>query len=378
MKAISTILFLVFGLVFFSITAHAVIQYTVTDLGSFGGDFCTAFGVNDSGMAVGYSRTNNPSVRVAYLWESGMLTDLGHLGDRISQANSINNQGQIAGYSESLIGQRAFLWLLEPAYGLPAGMNDLGTLGGPDSRAWDINNKGQVVGKAAAFPDMVSSHAFMWENGVMHDLGTLEGSVSEARAINNAGQVVGFADYKPGDPLNAFIWLLEPAYGLPAGMNRIGNDPSVGMIAFDINNNGYVVGIRLGESPYRQAFIWQIGTSNDFQMIMEERSTAVALNDNGWVVGSFEIEPGTSVNHAFLYRDGQVADLNSVIDPTSGWVLSSASSISNSGFIVGRGIKDGEDRAFILTPIPEPSAILIMLSLFSAISLKLRNSKYLS
>jgi len=343
----------VFGIILFPVISHAVIQYTVTDLGSFGGDYSIAYDVNESGVAAGYSRTNEFLERIAFVWDSGLLTDIGNLGKKNSISHSINDYRQIVGSSESLDNGRAFLWLPEPAYGLPAGMNDLGTLGGVVSDAKDINNRGQVVGKSAILSQLIVMHAFLWENGSMQDLGTLEGSFSEAFAINDHGIVVGRAEGKPGDPFNAFIWLSEPAYGLSEGMNRIG-DPSMVSAALDINNEGYVVGALRRDSPYHQAFIWEIGSSNAMQTIMEAKSTAIAINDNGWVVGGFEIEPETSVNHAFLFRNGQVTDLNNMIDTNSGWILTSATDISNSGFIVGMGQKDGVSKAFILTPIPEP------------------------
>ena len=359
--------FIILGIVLSPLFANAVVQYTVTDLGSFGGDSTTAYGVNDLGLVVGRSE-NISSDRIAYLWESGVLINLGYSGDSESEARSINNFGQVAGFYQSLNGDGAFLWLPEPAYGLPAGMNNLGTLGGPSSAANDINNKGQIVGRSFPSLEMVPSHAFLWENGIMQDLGTLEGDFSSAFAINDAGQVVGIADYKIGDPVNAFIWLPEPAYGLPAGMNRIGSDPSIGLAAFDINNSGYVVGFQSGESPDQRAILWQAGASNELQILIEERSTATAINDSGWVVGRFDAQPGTSLNHAFIFRDGQVTDLNNLIDPNSGWILTSASDISNSGFIVGIGQKDGVSRAFILTPVPEPSSFAFAFGAFIIIA----------
>ena len=44
-------------------------------------------------------------------------------------------------------------------------------------------------------------------------------------------------------------------------------------------------------------------------------------------------------------------DLNTLIPANSGWVLTEARAINSSGQIVGNGIKDGEQRAFLLKPV---------------------------
>ena len=46
-----------------------------------------------------------------------------------------------------------------------------------------------------------------------------------------------------------------------------------------------------------------------------------------------------------------IIDLNTVEGIPSGWILAKAEGINNSGQIVGRGVYDGSDRAFLITPI---------------------------
>lgn len=56
-------------------------------------------------------------------------------------------------------------------------------------------------------------------------------------------------------------------------------------------------------------------------------------------------------NHAF-YCDapsGPPQNLNDLIDPTSGWFLTSARGINNQGQIVGAGRIGGATHAFLLT-----------------------------
>jgi len=55
-----------------------------------------------------------------------------------------------------------------------------------------------------------------------------------------------------------------------------------------------------------------------------------------------------------------MADLNSLISPSSGWTLSAVAAINNSGDIVGYGLYNGNYEAFLLTPTPEPASLGLM------------------
>ncbi len=43
-------------------------------------------------------------------------------------------------------------------------------------------------------------------------------------------------------------------------------------------------------------------------------------------------------------------DLNKLIPPGSGWVLVEADGVNDSGQIVGMGMHNGQEHAFLLTP----------------------------
>ncbi len=70
----------------------------ITRIGTLGGDWSTAWDVNDRGQVVGYSSVQ-PGVSKAYIWDRdhGML-ELPGLGGN-SLARSINDSGEIVGYS---------------------------------------------------------------------------------------------------------------------------------------------------------------------------------------------------------------------------------------------------------------------------------------
>jgi probable HAF family extracellular repeat protein len=87
-------------------------------------------------------------------------------------------------------------------------------------------------------------------------------------------------------------------------------------------------------------------------------SSAWGINSLGQVVGDGDIPSGTI--HALLFNNGTVTDLNGLISPSSGWVLTEATSISDSGYIVGSRMHNGQTAAYLLTPVPEPSSIALV------------------
>jgi hypothetical protein len=63
----------------------------------------------------------------------------------------------------------------------------------------------------------------------------------------------------------------------------------------------------------------------------------------------------------FLYAGGGMRSLDSLVDPSSGWALQEVTDINNSGQIVGWGLHDGLQHAYLMNPIaplPEPAMIM--------------------
>jgi probable HAF family extracellular repeat protein len=87
--------------------------------------------------------------------------------------------------------------------------------------------------------------------------------------------------------------------------------------------------------------------------------SATAINNKGQIVGYASV---AGSNHAFIYTgSGPMQDLNGLIDPASAWTLSNAFDISDLGEIVGEGVSpSGETHAFLLTPVPEPSTLVLL------------------
>ncbi len=105
------------------------------------------------------------------------------------------------------------------------------------------------------------------------------------------------------------------------------------------------------------AFLYNGGAPKDLGTLGGTNSFAYGINDSGQIVGSSDIGNNTGIggSHAFLYNDGSLTDLKSLIATDSGWTLNTATAINDGGQIIGSGLINGQNHAFALTPVPEPS-----------------------
>ncbi len=62
-------------------------------------------------------------------------------------------------------------------------------------------------------------------------------------------------------------------------------------------------------------------------------------------------------NHAFVWENGIITDLNTLVDPSFGFTLSQAQAINNKGQIVATSLLTSSVRAFVLTPIEQPEPV---------------------
>jgi probable HAF family extracellular repeat protein len=338
----------------FALAQHCpAATYTLIDLGTLNSIYGSyGYGVNNSGQAVGISYKDGWQRQHAFLYSTGTgMTDLGTLGGLNSYAYGINDSGQVVGTSQP----SAEVAVLQPTgdayfhaflYSSGTGMVDLGTLGGWHSAARAINDSGQVVGESYVTGND-AAHAFLYSSDTgMIDLGTLGGSVSVAYGINAGGQVVGTARV-PDNNSHAFL------YSTDAGMIDLGTLGGAGSTARGINDSGQVVGWASTSADETHAFLYDGDNGmTDLGTLGGSASGGYGINASGQVVG-------TANGRAFLYSSGVgMTDLNDLI-PLSGWTLKEARAINDIGEIVGQGTIGGETHAFLLTPIPEPSSVVL-------------------
>lgn len=317
--------------------------YNLTDLGSLGGVRGSGAYAFKSGVAAGYSFVQGSSFVHAMLNDHGTVVDLGTLGGTQSLARAVNSSGVVVGwaYVPGLAWQRAFRW--------QAGvMTELGTFGGDVSDAMDINDAGIIVG--SAYDTDNRERAFWWRDGVLHELGTIGGSQSRAVAIDAWGDLVGQSQIAGDDEWHAFLGKPgSPLYDL----GTLGGPASS---AHDVNDQVHVCGWSLLQpnNPASRGFLWADGIMKSVGTLGGIYSAAFGLNNLDQVVGASTRADGTQV--AFLWSNDQLLDLNSLLPPGSGWLLTAAWDIDADGVIVGEGVRpDGRTRAFLLAPAANTS-----------------------
>jgi hypothetical protein len=271
-------------------------------------------------------------------WGSGSLT-------------ASNDSGVSVGFMEATTPDRprtnlAYRW---DAAGTPTRLGGLGSspFAEVEARAHDVNAGGVAVGTVGGW----EPRAVRWEAGstVATDLGP-----GNALSINESGVAVGYWGGSSAARWNAgsTTAVILP----PAGSVR-------GSIAWDVSDSGYVVGvggsvldrIALRWDPSGAATVLGKAGADGYRY---EHTSAYSVNDGGVAVGEATRYLG---NDAYGQRGvmwdgtGQVIDLNTLIDPDSGWSLWKADAINDLGWITGTGSRRINGRwasgAFLLIPL---------------------------
>ncbi len=313
-------------------TASAA-TYAITDLGS-----GAAYAINENGQVAGTRMIQGYTSNHAVIWNNGVFTDLGTLDGDCSLAYGINNLGQAVGTAMTGSTYHAVLYS-------NGTVKDLGTYPGDrESTAYGINDSGQVVGKSILGSTV---RTIIWNNGTPTRLYAVSSVFEGSIAINNSGQVAG---QSRSGSMAATIWYngTKTVLPQPAG--------STASFSNGINEMGQVVGYGYVNGP-QHAALWANDSATDLGTMGGYSSQAYGINDLGQVVGQVMLTTSNQDNlYAFVYENGVMADLNSLLVNGDGWVLENARDINDKGQIVGYGLHNGVRHAYVLNPVPIPPA----------------------
>jgi hypothetical protein len=376
-----------------------------------------AGGINDAGTVI---PADVPGRFTATATELTFLDvfPLAYVISAPSRGTDINNSDTVVGAlprtardefnSPVNLGFRAVRW-----DGSGTAVTELGHLGVHDGRngvdavgytgvgAFAINDAGVAVGSAQKYDPIIGyqgSHAVKWDpSGVeatlLGNLGTAAGlpgtgkpegyNESVAFAINSSGTAVGFSHVY--DQSGMEVRSMAPVRWDPSG-NPTALENGLGLISSYItgstaalNDAGTAVGagykwreetstilgtraIRWDHNTTVATELGNLGTNLGIAY-----SEALAINDAGTAVG-FARTPDQIYRAVYWGANDTLAiDLNTLIDPDSGWVLNRAVDVSDTGWIAGVGTFDpdgpggqiGYARHFLIhvpATVPEPGA----------------------
>ena len=334
MRLISIIAILLVGA---STPALAQPRYTVHDLGTLGGPVNVPYDVSPTGRAVG--RVLDPTLAAkAVLWARGLVINLNGPLSVPGEARGISTNGLIAGS----LGNRAAIWgqtvtLLDP---MPGHIASVG---------YDVNNSGTVIGWSVNY--VGDPTAAKWVRGV---LTPLDVNHSWAFAINDNGQIIGRRDLATGR--EARLWHNDTAVTLP---NLGGGSAS----ATNISPLGHIItgGACQTTSPTTCAPYTVVWIGPAFRIVRLEwfpgalDQNAWGANDHGVLVGDIALDLDGLSTRGVMWQlpDPTPIDLNTLIDPGSGWKIEGAQAVTQNGLIAGYGTHPSFPwrRAVLLRPI---------------------------
>lgn len=333
----------------------AAASATLTDLGTLPGDVrSTATAVSSDGLTVTGTSVDASGIETGYRWTlGGGMLELSPLaiGDDTTVPMGLSFDGSIAVGFSSGFGSlaQAVRW----AGTVPVSLGDLPTTVVGLSEARAVGGDGMtIVGLADACACGLSGQAYAWTKVTgMNGLGWLDVSAiySAAYGISSDGTViVGESDNALGRR-EAFRWTAVD------GMQGLGDLPG-GLFssrATAVSADGRkIIGSGLSEHGV-EAFVWD-----------EEVGMVVLVDPPGAIFGSEALDlsddgstiVGQGATDAavigLIWRDGATRSLASILAEhgvdLTGWHIMSATGVSADGrTVVGNGVHDGEDRAFI-------------------------------
>jgi probable HAF family extracellular repeat protein len=306
-----------------------------------------ASGLNNAGEVVGTARGG------AAVWTDSSISYFLPGAEGLA----INNHGDVAGR----LGTQGFIYsggAVEP-------------INADGFRSWatGINDARRVSGTVRDLEGFGTTRGFVYVDGGLATILTFGGYQDFGNAVNNAGQVTGFASLPPGDYSNperyAYIY---DFLGTVRNLGSLGGRISEGN---DINDGGQVAGwSETTVTGEERPFLYTDGAGmTDLGSLGGSSGRAYGLNNAGMVVGMSDVSSGDTFDyHAFLYAGGTMVDLNSLIDPASGWRLVSATDINDQRQILGKACLGDtlECRAVRLDTlaavVPEPGAWTMVLA----------------
>jgi probable HAF family extracellular repeat protein len=186
----------------------------------------------------------------------------------------------------------------------------------------------------------------------MVDLDPFGASQSWATSINDSGEIIGTACCLTGD-------VAVRTWSYANGKFTNLSETNSGLF---INNNGQIVGVTSNAQAalYGHAALYSNGTWTDLGEYQGHVTQAFGINSSGQIVGNAVDRPRNKKcpscgpandDIGLIFTGSGPVDLNTLIPPSSGFTITDAISINDSGQIVANAkTSSGLFHAVLLTP----------------------------
>jgi probable HAF family extracellular repeat protein len=321
---------------------------------------CFVSSLSDNGILAGTCDPFGTYAGGIVVWRNGVATSLGTLPKgHYAAPNAINSFGVVTGEGDTGDSRPKALFsykgaLLETrdsgANSRGIGITDSGVIFGDLLKGFDSPWSPVFWTQEAGKPDRYRATVLPFYN----DGGDPVSFGAYLQASNKASQAVGWINGSVIGQWGGF-WnndaahTVAPLAPLPDGYHSI---------AWGVNDIGQAVGESSTSTASMYPVLWQNDAAHTVVSLGvlpgDVEGRADKINNAGQIVGSSlsSTAPG-GMARVFFYQNGTMADLSSLIDPSSGtWEIRSVMALNNSGQMVAMGLHNGQLVSnILLTPI---------------------------